>query len=146
MPLATWLRLRITTALVIARPPVPAVGPLIAALHRVLDTKAGDAVTQPDMVVAITEAWEGSRPDTPSSDEAVAALAKVLRASDMRRRIAAAAAMGRFHAGNTLFTALTDLIGERDIVVRLAVIQAIHDVHFGAPFCRPEVAERSPRR
>ena len=37
-----------------------------------------------------------------------------------------------------MFTTLTDMIGERDIAVRLAVLQAIHDVDFGAPFIIPK--------
>ena len=114
-----------------------AVRPLIAALGPLIDRKPNDAATS-DPVVAIAEALGRLAPDTPSSEEAVGALARVLRAGDTRRRVAAATALGRFHPGNVLFTTLSDLIGERDLVVRLAVLGAIHDVHFGAPFVVPK--------
>jgi HEAT repeat protein len=114
-----------------------AILPLIAALDTLLGSKANDVVTL-DPVVAIAEALGRLAPDTPSSEEAVAALAKVLRAGDTRRRVAAATALGRFHAGAAVFTALTDSIGERDLAVRLAVLRAIHDVDFRAPFIVPK--------
>jgi HEAT repeat protein len=114
-----------------------AVAPLIDALDRSNESKSKDAGAY-DPVVAIAEALGRLAPETPSSERAIAALAKVLRLGETHRRVAAANALGRFHAGEALLKALTDSIGERDAKVRLAVLAAIHDVDFGAPFVVPK--------
>ena len=114
-----------------------AVPALITALIPLIDSTANDELTR-DPVVAIAQALGRLAPDTPSSEKAVAALSKDLRAGDTRRRVAAARALGRFPPGDALFTALSDMISEPDFAVRLAVIGAIYDVEFGAPFVIPK--------
>jgi HEAT repeat protein len=116
-----------------------AVPALITALIPLIDGKAGDELT-PDPVVAIAKALGRLAPDTPSSEEAVAALSKLLRAgaSGTRRRVAAANALGQFRAGDSLFAALADTVEEKNLAVRVAVLGAIHDVDFGAPFVIPK--------
>jgi HEAT repeat protein len=76
-----------------------AVRPLIAALNQMNETQVNDAITS-DPVVAIAKALGRLAPETPLADEGMAALASVLRAGDSnsRRRIAAATALGGFHA------------------------------------------------
>ena len=125
-----------TPAQVAARSAVPH---LIAALNSLIDPQGTDDRTS-DPVYAIVEALGQLAPQTPSSEEAVAALARVLRIGegDTRRRVAAARALGRFRPGNALFTALTDTIEDKDVAVRLAAIGAMHDVEFGAPFVIPK--------
>ena len=117
-----------------------AVRPLIAALSRWLDSNNSDAGA-PDSVIAISEALGLLAPNTPLSDEAVAALAKVLRAGDTTRRVAAAKALRRFHPGQALFTIMTDMVVERDRAVRVAVLWAIHDIDFAAPFIVPRALD-----
>jgi HEAT repeat protein len=70
--------------------------------------------------------------------ELAPALVKALRKGDLTQRVAAAKALGRFHPGNAVFAALTELIGDTDIAVRLAALGAIHDIDFGAPFEIPK--------
>ena len=120
-----------------ARSDAPAAVPaLITALIPLVDSNINDELTS-DPVVAIAQALGRLAPDTPSSEEAVAALSRVLRAGNTRRRVVAARALGRFPPGNSVFAALSDMISERDLAVRLAVIGAIHDVDFRAPFVIP---------
>jgi HEAT repeat protein len=125
-----------TPAQIAARSAVPH---LIAALISLIDRRGTDARIS-DPIYAIVEALGQLAPQTPSSEEAVAALARVLRIGegDTRRRVAAARALGRFRPGDALFTALTDTIEDKDFAVRLAAIGAIHDVEFGAPFVIPK--------
>jgi HEAT repeat protein len=125
-----------TPAQIAARSAVP---DLIAALISLIDRQGTDVRTS-DPVYAIVEALGRLAPQTPSSEEAVAALVRVLRIGegDTRRRVAAARALGRFRPGDALFTALTDTIEDKDFAVRRAAIGAIHDVEFGAPFVIPK--------
>jgi hypothetical protein len=121
-----------TRAQIAARSAVPH---LIAALISLIDRQGTDDRTS-DPVYAIVEALGQLAPQTPSSEEAAVALARVLRIGegDTRRRVAAARARGRFRPGDAIYTALTDMLSERD----LAVIGAIHDVEFGASFMIPK--------
>ena len=69
------------------------------------------------------------------------ALAAILQTGDTRRRAGAAAALGRFHPTSSLFSALVGSINDQDGVVRVAVLRAIHDAEFGAPFVIPKALE-----
>jgi HEAT repeat protein len=125
------------------RPPIrfearSAVRPLIDSLERLIGRVDDDPVT-PDPVVAIALALGGLAPNSPSNDEAAAGLAKVLRAGNTNRRVAAAKALSRFQPHAAIFASLTSLIGETDRPVRLAVLKAIHDVDFGDSFVAPSI-------
>ena len=126
-----------------SRPGAPAfaaVRPLLVTLDRLINTKLHDKETS-DAIVAVAAALGRLAPDTPLSDETVTALAAVLRTGDSRRRAGAAAALGRFHPTRSLFSALVGSINDQDGVVRVAVLQSIHDADFGAPFVIPKALE-----
>jgi len=92
-----------------------------------------------DLIIAIAECLGQLAPGAHSQDAAVAALARLLRVDvDQRRRVAAAKALGRFRPDRALFAALTEMIGDHDTVVRIAVMWAIDDADFGAGFIVPK--------
>jgi HEAT repeat protein len=119
-----------------ARPAVPA---LIAALnHRIESKPTVSGPVKLDPVVAIVDALGGLAPATTSKDEAVAALAKVLRVGQPSQRVASARALGRFRPDAAVFSALTEMINDPDRSVRVAVLGAIDQADFKAPFNVPK--------
>jgi HEAT repeat protein len=125
------------------RSPIPsearsAVRPLIDSLERLIDSVVDDAATL-DPVVPIALALGGLAPNSSSNDEAAVGLAKVLRAGNTNRRVAAAKALSRFQPSAAIFASLTSLIGEKDRPVRLAVLRAIHDIDFDDSFIAPSI-------
>jgi HEAT repeat protein len=119
-----------------ARPAVPA---LIAALnHRIESKPGGPGPVKLDPVVAIVDALGGLAPATLSKDEAVAALAKVLRVGQPSQRVASAKSLGRFRPDAAVFSALTGMINDPDRSVRVAVLWAIDQADFKAPFTVPK--------
>ena len=113
-----------------------AVPPLIDTMERLNRNKADDRPVA-ETVVAIADVLGKLAPETSSSDAAVAALAMVVRGGDTRCRVAAVKALGRFPASGFLRTTLSSIIGDHDEPVRLAALNAIHDVNFGPDFVIP---------
>ena len=124
-----------------------AAGPVVPDLARTLDrlietrskgTAAQDRPTS-DLLVVLTECLETLAPHASSQEEAVAALAKLLRLDvDPRCRVTAAKALGRFRPDPALFTALTERIDDHDAQVRIAAMWAIDHADFGAEYRVPK--------
>lgn len=124
-----------------------AAGPVVADLARTLDrliearSKCPAALDRPtsDPLVAIAECLESLAPGARSQDEAVAALANLLRLDvDQHCRVAAAKALGRFRPDPELFTTLIERINDHDAQVRIAVMWAIDHADFGAGYHVPK--------
>ncbi len=124
-----------------------AAGPVVADLARTLDrliearSKGPAAPDRPtsDLLVAIAECLESLAPGARSQDEAVAALANLLRLDvDQHCRVAAAKALGRFRPDPELFTTLIERINDHDAQVRIAVMWAIDHADFGAGYHVPK--------
>jgi HEAT repeat protein len=65
-------------------------------------------------------------------------LAKVLRVGQPSQRVASAKALGRFRPDAAVFSALTEMINDPDRSVRVAVLWAIDQADFKAPFNVPK--------
>jgi HEAT repeat protein len=124
-----------------------AAGPAVPDVARTLDrfvTKrsgAPGAADDPptDVLIALADCLQNLSRHTRSQDEAVTALAKLLRPEfDSRARVAAATALGRFRPSPLLYTALTERIDDHDRAVRVAVMWAFDHADFGTGYRVPK--------
>lgn len=117
----------------------PAAPDLAAALNRwVEDGPSGDPKVSRLVTSLVGALWHVA-PVVTSQDEAVGALAKLLRSEfDREARIAAARALGRFRPDPVLFATLTEAIDDREPDVRVAAMWAIDQADFGVGYTVPQ--------
>ena len=119
-----------------------AAGEAVPALLAILKGPDGPGPSRPatgrDPVISAVEALGRLAPSRSHTEESVAAVLKVLRSGDGRRRVAAAAALGGFRAEDDLIAALAESIRDRDLAVRLASVHALQALGLNAPFRAPK--------
>jgi HEAT repeat protein len=115
-----------------------AVPALLAILRGPDETGPARPATSRDPVISAVEALGRVAPGRSHAEEAVAAVVKVLRSGDARRRAAAAAALGGFRRDDALIDALAESIRDRDVAVRIASLRALKDIGLNSPFPAPK--------
>ncbi len=89
-------------------------------------------------MISVVEALGRLAPSRSHTEESVAAVLKVLQSGDARRRAAAAMALGGFRLDDAQIAVLAESIRDRDVVVRIAALRALHDLGLNVAVPRAE--------